>query len=345
MAVFVTFAFIAFQTVGGAITLGGLVMYFQGFQRGLSALQSILQSLVGLYRDNLFLTNFYRFLDLAPKIKVPDAPLPLPPKERRVITCDGVCFTYPGASREILKDISLRLAPGEIIALVGENGSGKTSLIKLLCRLYDPTSGSITLDGIDLCRYDPLQWRREFSVIFQDYIHYDLTARENIWLGDVEREQDLDRIVAAARKTGAEPVIRQLPYGFDTLLCRHLQNGEELSIGEWQKVALARALLRDAPILVLDEPTSSLDPLAEAEIFRQFRSMVEGRSAIIISHRLSTVQMADRIYVLKEGRIVEEGTHRELLRRNGHYALLYNSQAENYLESAADEKVARGISP
>jgi ATP-binding cassette subfamily B protein len=336
VAVFGTFAFIAFQTVGGSITLGGMVMYFQGFQRGLGALQSILQSLAGLYENNLFLTNFYRFLDLTPKIQSPDSPLPLPPQKQRVITCDMVSFTYPGASREILKEINLRLAPGEVIALVGENGSGKTTLIKLLCRLYDPTAGRITLDGADLCRYDPLQWRREFSVIFQDYVHYDLSARENIRLGDVDQRPDLDRIVAAARKTGADPVIRRLPFGYDTVLCRHLQNGAELSIGEWQKVALARALLRESPIVVLDEPTSSLDPLAEADIFRQFRSMIEGRSAIIISHRLSTVQIADRIYVLKEGRIVEEGSHRELLRRNGHYALLYNSQAENYRYEAAD---------
>jgi len=335
IAIFGTFTFIAWQTVGGAMTLGGMVMYFQGFQRGLGSLQSIMQSMAGLYQDNLFLTNFYRFLDLEPKIKTPDTPLPLSPGDRRTVACEGVCFTYPGASREVLRDIDFRIEPGEIVALVGENGCGKTTLIKLLCRLYDPTSGRITLDGADLRLFDPLRWRREFSVIFQDYIHYDLTARENIWLGDAEREPDSGRIAAAARKTGADQVIQRLPRGYDTVLCRHLENGAELSIGEWQKVALARALLRDSPIVVLDEPTSSLDPLAEAEIFRNFRSLIAGRSAIIISHRLSTIQMADRIYVLKEGRIVEEGTHRDLLRLNGHYALLYNSQAENYLASAA----------
>jgi ATP-binding cassette subfamily B protein len=216
------------------------------------------------------------------------------------------------------------------VALVGGNGSGKTTLIKLLCRLYDPTSGAITIDGIDIREFASRELRREIGVIFQDYAQYQLTARENIWFGNTERAPDDDRIAAAARRSGADPVIRSLPRGYDTVLGKWLADGEELSIGEWQKVALARAFMRDAQIVVLDEPTSALDARAEYELFKQFRQLAEGHTTILISHRLSTVKMADRIYVLDDGRIVESGTHDQLMRAGGHYETMYETQARQY---------------
>jgi ATP-binding cassette subfamily B protein len=249
---------------------------------------------------------------------------------RTGIRFDRVSFQYATSPRQALDEVSLTIRPGEVVALVGANGSGKTTLVKLLCRLYDPTCGTISIDGIDLRQFRTTDLRREISVVFQDYVHYDLTARENVWLGNLDLPVDHDRIVAAARLSGADEVIARLKNGYETVLGKWLENGEELSIGEWQKVALARAFLRDAQIMVLDEPTSSLDPRAEAEVFEQFRRLIGGRSAILISHRLSTVRMADRIYVLEEGRIVESGTHDELVDRGATYAHLFESQARHY---------------
>jgi len=334
LAVFGALAYVAAEVVRGSITLGSLVMYYMGFQSGLGFIQALLRGLAGLYEDNLFLTNFYQFLDLTPKIVCPADPRPVPPISRQTIVFDNVSFRYRTSSQDVLSGVSLTLEPGQVIALVGENGSGKTTLIKLLCRLYDPTSGRITLDGADLRSFDPLQWRREISVIFQDYVHYHLTAWENIWLGNVNVPPDRSQIVDAARLSGAHEVIEKLPQGYDSVLGQWFRSGHELSTGEWQKVALARAFLRNAGLIVLDEPTSSLDPLAEAAVFEQFRRLIDGRSAILISHRFSTVQMADRIYVLQQGRIVEQGSHRELMDLNGYYARLYSAQAAHYQQPA-----------
>ena len=216
------------------------------------------------------------------------------------------------------------------MALVGLNGSGKTTLIKLLCRLYDPTSGTITVDGVDLRELETTALRREIGVIFQDYLHYHLTARENVWLGNVEAPADQARIAAAARHSGADDLIVGLKHGYDTILGRLFEDGEELSIGEWQKVALARAFMRDAQVIVLDEPTSSMDAKAEHEVFERFRKLAENKTTILISHRFSTVRMADRIHVLEDGRIVESGTHDELVRDNGQYGRLFELQAGYY---------------
>lgn len=330
IALFGTFAFIAYSTLQKTISVGDLVMYFLAFQLGIGFIQAILNSLAGLYEDNLFLTNFYQFLDLKPAIHSPVQPVPVPKQNDQRIEFRDVLFSYPGGVKEAVSGVNLTLSPGEVIALVGENGSGKTTLIKLLCRLYDPDSGSITVNGIDLRSFDPVAWRKEISVIFQDYVHYYLSAAENIWVGNVERDQDPASITKAANRSGADAVIQRLPKGYQTNLGHWFSGGQELSEGEWQKVALARAFYRDSNIVVLDEPTSSLDPLAEADLFRNFRDLLEGRSAILISHRFSTVQMADRIYVLDKGRIIEEGSHADLLRLKGRYAHLFGTQAEHY---------------
>jgi ATP-binding cassette subfamily B protein len=331
IAIFATLALAAYQAIQGIISLGDMMAIFLAFQIGLSSMRSIMQGLAGLYEDNLFLSNFYQFLDIEPTIVSPANPKPIPGKFEAGVVFEGVNFTYPNSDRLVLENINLKLKPGQVIALVGENGSGKTTLAKLLCQLYYPTHGKITLEGSDLRQFDPIQWRKYISVVFQDYAHYYLSAWENIWLGDVSSEPDREGIIQAARLSGVDPVIQQLPKGYDTYLGHWFESGIELSTGEWHKVALARAFMRDTRIIVLDEPTSSLDPLAEAQLFHNFRQLIQGRSAILISHRFSTVSKADYIYVLDNGRIVEKGRHQDLLEQKGHYADLYLAQAEHYL--------------
>jgi ATP-binding cassette subfamily B protein len=330
LAVFGTLGYAAYLSIQGAISVGDLVAIFMSFQIGLTAMRSIMQGLAGLYEDNLFLTHYYQFLDLEPKIQAPTHPIPVPSTIERGVMFHRVGFEYPSSTEQVLEGINLSLSPGEVIALVGQNGSGKTTLIKLLCQLYNPTRGQITLDGVDLRQMDPIQWRRQISVLFQDYAHYQLRAWENIWLGDVDSDTDLEQIIQAAKTAGADQVINGLSQGYETHLGHWFEDGTELSTGEWQKIALARAFMREARIIVLDEPTSSLDPLAEAALFNRFRSLIQDRSAILISHRFSTVHMADRIYVMDKGRIVEQGSHQELLQRNGLYAQLFLAQAGPY---------------
>ena len=329
-AIYGSYAYAAYEAIEGKITLGDLMMYYQAFQRVQASLQGILSSLAGLYEDNLFLSNLYEFLDLKRTVIEPVHARPVPQPMQRGIVVDHVSFQYPAGARKVIEDMSLTIRPGEVVALVGENGSGKTTLVKLLCRLYDPTGGAITIDGVDLRQFETKALRREIAIIFQDYAHYYLTARENIWLGNTALPPDHERVIAAARHSGADDVISTLPHGYDTILGKWFEDGEELSIGEWQKVALARAFMHDAQIIVLDEPTSSMDAKAEYEVFRSFRQLVSGRTAILISHRFSTVRMADRIYVLKHGRIIEGGTHEELVRVGGTYARLFEMQAQHY---------------
>jgi ATP-binding cassette subfamily B protein len=241
-----------------------------------------------------------------------------------------VRFQYPNSEIEILDGIDLVIRPGEHIALVGENGCGKTTLVKLLCRLYDPTEGAITLDRIDLRELSLDALRRKISIVFQDYARYHLTAKENIWFGNTELPLEEKSIVKAARQAGAHQAIAKLREGYDTVLGKWFENGSELSVGEWQKVALARAFLRDSEILILDEPTSAMDAKAEYELFKKFHDLAKGRTAILISHRLSTVKMEDRIYFLENGAVVENGTHDELIHSRGKYAYMFERQAENY---------------
>ena len=330
LAIFACYLFIGYQAVQGTITLGDLVMYHQAFGRLQSALKGVLSSLAKLYSDNLFLSHLYEFLDLTPKIIEPLHPQSVPKPFQTGLVFHQVSFQYPNSRRQAIEAANLQLRPREIIALVGENGSGKTTLIKLLCRLYDPTSGQITLDGINLKAFSTTDLRRRISVIFQDYAKYNLTARENIWVGNAEEPPDSPAIETAARSSGAAAVIESLPDNYETVLGNLFDRGEELSIGQWQKLAMARAFLRDAQILILDEPTSAMDPKAEAEIFSHFRQLIGERAAILISHRLSTVKMADRIYVMSQGAIVDSGSHEELIAKGGHYANLFNTQARYY---------------
>ncbi|WP_066384680.1 MULTISPECIES: ABC transporter ATP-binding protein [unclassified Anabaena] len=329
--IFVIYAFIIYQAINGVLRLGDLVLYYQALQKGQNDIKALLASISALYEDNLFLANLYEFLDIKPRIVDSINPVPLPRPMQSGIEFQNVSFQYSTTTRQALKDINLRVGPGEVIALVGENGSGKTTLIKLLCRLYDPTGGKITIDGIDLKEYKTAELRREISVIFQDYAKYHFTAQENIWLANIDLPPQRESIIAAARRSGADDVISKLPKGYDTVLGKLFEEGEELSIGQWQKVALARAFLRDSQLIVLDEPTSAMDPKAEYEVFDKFRQLIKDQAAILISHRLSTVKMADRIYVMDNGTIVESGTHDELMQMNGTYAYLFETQAQQYL--------------
>jgi ATP-binding cassette subfamily B protein len=331
LIVFGTYAYIAYRTILGSITLGDLVMYFQAFQRGLTSLQELLGGLAGLYEDNLFLTNYHEFMDLKPRVAEPSNPRRMPHPMATGIVFDHVSFSYPSAAdKKVLEDVHFKILPGEVVALVGENGSGKTTLIKLLCRLYDPTSGSISIDGVDLRHFRTTDLRREISVIFQDYARYNLSARENIWLGNTDALAVDETITGAAKRSGADQVVTRLPRGYDTVLGYWFEDGQELSVGEWQKLALARAFFRDAQVVVLDEPTSAMDAMAEYAVFNAFRRVVEGRTAILISHRFSTVKMADRIFVLEGGRIIESGNHEDLIRQGGTYARMFETQARSY---------------
>ena len=330
LTVFGTLIFMAYQTISGIITIGVLVMYFQGFQRAMTVLQNLLRGLAGLYEDNLFLTNFYQFLDFEPSIQTPDRPVDLPLFSQEGLVCRNVSFAYPRSVRQSLHNVDFQVRPGEVVALVGENGAGKSTLIKLLCRLYDPEHGTITLDGIDLKDLDPIAWRQQISVLFQDFIHYDLSVHDNIWLGNFEAGQSNTEIVDAARLAGVDAVIKRFPNGYDEQLGTQFLDGRELSIGEWQKLALARTFFRRARLVILDEPSSALDPLSEAELIGQFRQIIQGRSAIIISHRLSTIRMVDRIFVMAHGRIIESGNHDELIDLGGMYERLYKVQAQCY---------------
>lgn len=344
-AVFASFGIIAFQTLQGTLTLGDLVMYFGAVQKGQSLLGGLFGALGGLYEDNLFLSLLDDFLGVEPRITAPADPRPVPTPPRQGLVFEEVSFRYPGSSRPLLAGVALELRPGEVVALVGPNGAGKTTIVKLLCRLYDPDGGRITLDGIDLRDFDPHEYRRLLAVVFQDFGCYHFTARENIRLGNVRREPQGDWIEEAARTAGADQVIRRLRHGYDTVLGRLFENGEELSIGEWQKVALARAFASEGHVLVVDEPTSALDAAAEAEFFGTLRRLVHDRSALLISHRFSTVRMADRIYVLDGGGIVESGSHDELMERGGMYARLFGLQAAPYQADGTTDRTLDAARP
>jgi ATP-binding cassette subfamily B protein len=329
VTLYAAYAWIAITTVRRAITLGQMTMYLALFRQGQSAVSAMLSAVGGMYEDNLYLSTLYEYLET----KVPERAegVTYGPHPEEGVRFEDVGFRYPGAEELALEHINLQLLPGESLALVGENGSGKTTLIKLLTRLYQPTSGRILLDGRDLAEWDEVALRQRVGVIFQDFARYQLLVGENVGAGDERFFEDESRWREAARKGRASEFIEGLPGGYRTQLGKWFKDGRELSGGQWQKVALSRAFMRTrADILVLDEPTAAMDAQAEAEVFEHFRQLATGRITILISHRFSTVRMADRIAVLDHGRMSEYGSHEELMKRNGTYAHLFTLQARGY---------------
>ena len=326
---YAAYAWIVLETIFGRISLGDMTMYLMVFRQGQSTFTAALTSIGGMYEDNLYLSNLYEFLEQ-------DVPKPRGKARQGVIPGDGirfenVSFTYPGGLKPALKGISLHLKPGEKLAIVGENGSGKTTLIKLLTRLYTPDSGRIILDGLDLQEWDVEVLRRRIGVIFQNFVRYQFTVGENVGVGDVNHLEDEARWQVAAEKGTARPFIEAMPEGFGTQLGRWFKGGQELSGGQWQKIALSRAFMRTgADILVLDEPTAAMDAEAEVQIFDHFRKITQNQMVVLISHRFSTVRMADQIVVMAGGELLEQGTHEELLKLGGRYARLFSIQAAGY---------------
>jgi ATP-binding cassette subfamily B protein/ATP-binding cassette subfamily C protein len=334
VAFYLSYLYMADRAARARITLGDLTLYLAAFRQGQQAIQSALASISGLYEDGLFVSNLFGYLDLESTGERPrGTPRPLPAARSQAVEFEDVSFRYPGGDRPALAGVSLRIEPGEKLALVGDNGAGKSTLIKLLLRLYEPTGGRILYGGVDLRDIDPRDLRERIGVLFQDFVRYQFSALENVGLGQVQAISERSRIENAVDRAGARSIIEELPKKLDTMLGGWFEEGHELSGGQWQKIALARAFMRDeAELLVLDEPTASLDAEAEHDLFQRIKALAKDRSAILISHRFSTVRTADRIAVLQGGRISELGSHEELLAKNGRYAHLFRLQASGYVD-------------
>jgi len=328
-AFYAAYAWIAVSAVRGQITLGQMTMYVMLFRQGQSAVSASLAAVGGMYEDNLYLSTLYEYLDTP--VAAPSGEIVRGPDPADGVRFEHVSFTYPGSTEPAVRDVTFQLRPGQSLALVGENGSGKTTIIKLLTRLYTPSAGRITLEGRDLAEWEVSRLRQRIGVIFQDFARYQLKVGENVGVGDVTHFEDERRWREAADLSTATPFVETLPEGFQTQLGKWFKDGRELSGGQWQKIALARAFMREgADILVLDEPTAAMDARAEAEVFEQFRELAQSRMVILISHRFSTVRRADQILVIQEGRILERGSHDQLMALNGHYAHLFQLQARGY---------------
>jgi ATP-binding cassette, subfamily B, bacterial len=328
-ALLISLLFIAHQTISGKLSLGQMAMFLLAFRQGMLYIKDLFSSLAGLYEDSLFIGDTFEFLNLKENvIAVEPVIVPLPLKKKIVI--DNLSFTYPGNNFRTISNVSFEIKKGEIIALVGPNGAGKSTLVRLLCRLYDPDSGNVKYDGSDIRNIDPEEYRKYFSVVFQDFMLYNLTAGENIRMGNIDEKNPGSRIKASATTTGVHELIDNLPNGYETVIGNLFDDSRELSWGEWQKIALSRALFRDAPVLILDEPSSALDADTEYDIFSRFREIVKGRTSILISHRFTNVSLADRIIVLDKGEIAETGTHDELMKRGGIYFTMFTKQSSRF---------------
>jgi ATP-binding cassette subfamily B protein len=327
---YVAFAFIVWRTLEGAFSIGDLTFLAGSFRRLRQLLEGLLAGFSTTASQALYLDDLFRFFEVTPAILSPADPLPFPTPIRQGFVFEDVGFRYPGAERWAVRHLSFTLQAGEVVALVGENGAGKTTLVKLLTRLYDPVEGRILLDGRDLRDYDLDALRGSIGVIFQDFVRYNFTAGDNIAVGRITARDDTPRIERAAQRSQADAVIARLPEGLAQMIGKRFKNGVELSGGEWQKIAIARAYMREAEVLVLDEPTAALDARSEYEVFARFKELSQGKTAVLISHRFSSVRMADRILVLAEGKVESQGTHEELLAEGGRYAELFELQAAGY---------------
>jgi len=329
-AYYAAYVFILLKAVAGSITIGDLSLLTRAFSRASDIIESLVSQLVDVAEQALYIQDLFDYFATQPTVASRPSALPAPRPIRSGFEFQDVSFAYAGAARPVFDRISLRIGRGERVALVGDNGAGKTTLVKLLARLYDPTAGRILLDGVDLREYDVEDLRREIGVIFQDYMRYDMAAGENIGVGRIDELANTERITTAAHKSLAAGVIAKLPAHYAQMLGRRFEGGVDLSTGQWQKIALGRAYMRDAQILILDEPTASLDARAEFEVYQRFLDLTRGKMAVLISHRFSTVRMADRILVIEQGRIVEEGSHDHLVALRGKYAELFELQAAGY---------------
>lgn len=328
-ALLITLLFIARQTINGKLTLGQMAMYLLAFRQGMIYIKDLFGALAGLYEDGLFIGDTFEFLNLKENLTAAE-PVVVPSPLKKKIVVENLSFTYPGNNFTTINNVSFEIKKGEIIALVGPNGAGKSTLVRLLCRLYDPDSGKVKYDGNEIRNMDPEEYRKHFSVVFQDFMLYNLPAGENIRMGNINQKSSAEKIKASATTTGIHDLINSLPNGYETVIGNLFDDSRELSWGEWQKIALARALFRDAPVLILDEPSSALDADAEHDIFSRFREIVKDRTSILISHRFTNVTLADRIIVLDKGSIAETGTHDELMKSGGLYFKMFTKQSSRF---------------
>ncbi|MEL7334356.1 MAG: ABC transporter ATP-binding protein [Cyanobacteria bacterium J06560_2] len=331
IAFYTAYALVLWEALLGLVTIGDLTLYAGTFQQAQGATQNILASIATLYEFNLYVSQYFEFLDLAPQVTSPRKPKAFPAPLKEGLVLKDVYFTYPGSDAPTLKNINLTVGADECIALVGLNGSGKTTLLKLLTRLYDIDRGLITLDDIPLGAFKLQDLRRNIGVLFQDFARYALSAQDNIGFGDLPHRDDSEQILQAAEDAGADPVIDALEAGYDTVLGKMFTGGVDLSGGQWQKIGLARAFMSRAQVLILDEPTAAVDAIAEHDLFERFRQLTQGKMTFLVSHRFSTVRMADRIVVLENGEIIENGTHDELMTQQGRYEEMFRLQAESYM--------------
>jgi ATP-binding cassette, subfamily B, bacterial len=327
---YLAYAYVAWRTLAGQFTVGDLTFLAGSFRRLRTLFEGLLASFSSTAGQALYLDDLFSFFEVEPEIVSPDNPRPFPKPIRQGFVFENVGFVYPGSERWAVRHLSFTLRAGEVVALVGENGAGKTTLVKLLTRLYDPDEGRILLDGHDLREYDLEGLRGNMGVIFQDFVRYNLSAADNIAVGRISARNDLTRIGRAATRSQADEVIARLPAGYEQMIGKRFKNGVELSGGEWQKIAIARAYMREAEVLILDEPTAALDARSEYEVFRRFKELSQGKTAILISHRFSSVRMADRILVLADGKVEAAGTHEELIAQRGRYSELFELQAAGY---------------